>query len=55
MDRRSGIPSSPLKCDTIDALPRVGEPEYRFEDEGELATPLVSESVPRLSDRLIGV
>ncbi|EJD00723.1 uncharacterized protein FOMMEDRAFT_157824 [Fomitiporia mediterranea MF3/22] len=50
-----GIPSSPLKCDTIDALPRFGEPEYRFEDEGELATPFISESVPRLTDHLVGV
>ncbi|EJD00279.1 uncharacterized protein FOMMEDRAFT_158948 [Fomitiporia mediterranea MF3/22] len=54
-EQETGIPFSPLKCDTIDTLPRFGEPEYGFEDEGELATPFVSESVPRLTGRLSGV
>ncbi|EJD05248.1 uncharacterized protein FOMMEDRAFT_154468 [Fomitiporia mediterranea MF3/22] len=40
---RDSIPPPPLKCDTIDALPRFGGPEYGFEDEGELATPFVGE------------
>ncbi|EJD05247.1 uncharacterized protein FOMMEDRAFT_154467 [Fomitiporia mediterranea MF3/22] len=51
----SGILPFPLKRDVIETLPRFGRPEYGSEGEGELATPLVSKSVRRFSDRLRGV
>ncbi|EJD00724.1 uncharacterized protein FOMMEDRAFT_157825 [Fomitiporia mediterranea MF3/22] len=54
-EQEISIPSSPLKCDTIDALPWFSGPEYGLEDEGELATPFISKPVPRLTDRLSGV
>ena len=52
---KSGILPFPLKRDVLETLPRFGRPEYGSEDEGELATPLVSKSVRRFSDCLSGV
>ncbi|EJC98197.1 uncharacterized protein FOMMEDRAFT_161949 [Fomitiporia mediterranea MF3/22] len=51
----AGILPFPLKRDVIETLSRCGRPEYVSEDEGELATPLVSKSVRRFSDSLSGV
>ncbi|EJC98199.1 uncharacterized protein FOMMEDRAFT_161951 [Fomitiporia mediterranea MF3/22] len=53
-ERKTEIPPFLLMVDTIDMLPRFGKPEYGLEDEGELATPLISKFVPRLSDRIAG-